>query len=72
MPVPVARHARRSVDPIQTVDQSPLGSKSGEPWACPDAAGGPSKELVINVAQAFHPFMKKRKLLNLGFFTSFF
>jgi hypothetical protein len=29
MPVPVARQARRSVDPIQTADQSPLAPNRG-------------------------------------------
>jgi hypothetical protein len=31
MPVPVARQARRSVDPIQTADQSPLAPNRGNP-----------------------------------------
>ena len=32
----------------------------GKPRACPDAAGGPSKDLVTNVARAFHPSLGKR------------
>jgi hypothetical protein len=59
MPVPVVRQARRSVDPIQTVDQPPLAPNRGNRGLRPDAAGSPSKDLVIKQARAFHHRQKK-------------
>lgn len=50
MPVPAIRQAQKPVDPIQPVDQSPLAPNRGKPPTRPDAAGAPSKDLVIKQA----------------------
>jgi hypothetical protein len=67
MPVPVVRQARRSVDPIQTVYQPPLAPNRGNRGLCPDAAGGPSKDLVIKQARAFHHTTNKEGSQTRGF-----
>ena len=68
MPVPTARQARRSVGPIQTVDQSPLAPNRGNRGLIQTRPEALLIEIVINVARAFHHSWEEREFLEMGFF----